>query len=90
MRKALFIVTVALAVSFTACNTQSSGHGHGEATHQHDSTATDGALAGSAYICPMKCEGSASDGPGKCPVCKMDLVTVEELQNVIPESHQHD
>ncbi|WP_019949269.1 heavy metal-binding domain-containing protein [Hymenobacter aerophilus] len=26
-----------------------------------------------AYICPMNCEGSASDKPGKCPVCKMDL-----------------
>lgn len=29
---------------------------------------------GAAYICPMKCEGSASDKPGKCPVCGMDLV----------------
>ncbi|GAA5090673.1 hypothetical protein GCM10023259_103650 [Thermocatellispora tengchongensis] len=26
-----------------------------------------------AYICPMGCEGSASDKPGKCPVCQMDL-----------------
>ena len=26
-----------------------------------------------AYICPMKCEGSASDKPGKCPVCEMTL-----------------
>lgn len=30
--------------------------------------------ANAAYICPMKCEGSASDKPGKCPVCGMDLV----------------
>ncbi len=30
--------------------------------------------AGFAYVCPMKCEGSASNEPGKCPVCKMDLV----------------
>lgn len=30
--------------------------------------------ARAAYICPMKCEGSASDKPGKCPVCGMDLV----------------
>jgi uncharacterized protein (DUF305 family) len=29
---------------------------------------------GAAYICPMKCEGSASDKPGKCPTCGMDLV----------------
>ncbi|MBC6613326.1 hypothetical protein H8B15_20565 [Hymenobacter sp. BT507] len=27
-----------------------------------------------AYVCPMGCEGSASDKPGKCPVCEMDLV----------------
>ena len=27
-----------------------------------------------AYICPMQCAGSASDKPGKCPVCGMDLV----------------
>ena len=26
-----------------------------------------------AYRCPMGCEGSASDKPGKCPVCEMDL-----------------
>lgn len=26
-----------------------------------------------AYICPMGCEGSASDKPGKCPVCEMAL-----------------
>ncbi|MBG8555250.1 heavy metal-binding domain-containing protein [Hymenobacter guriensis] len=26
-----------------------------------------------AYLCPMACEGSASQQPGKCPVCGMDL-----------------
>lgn len=26
-----------------------------------------------AYLCPMGCEGSASNEPGKCPVCGMDL-----------------
>jgi hypothetical protein len=26
-----------------------------------------------SYICPMNCEGSASDKPGKCKVCGMDL-----------------
>ncbi|MBX0291752.1 hypothetical protein K3G63_14975 [Hymenobacter sp. HSC-4F20] len=36
-----------------------------------DSTALPTATA--AYICPMGCEGSASDKPGKCPVCDMDL-----------------
>jgi hypothetical protein len=27
-----------------------------------------------AYICPMNCENSASNEPGKCIVCGMDLV----------------
>ena len=29
-----------------------------------------------AYSCSMKCEGSASDRPGKCPVCGMALEPV--------------
>ncbi|HMT29523.1 MAG TPA: heavy metal-binding domain-containing protein, partial [Bacteroidia bacterium] len=27
-----------------------------------------------AYVCPMNCENSASDKPGQCSVCGMDLV----------------
>lgn len=34
-----------------------------------------------AYVCPMRCEGSGSNQPGKCKVCDMDLV-----KN--PEPHQ--
>ena len=30
-----------------------------------------------AYVCPMNCENSASDEPGQCPVCGMDLVKNE-------------
>ncbi|WP_460622211.1 heavy metal-binding domain-containing protein [Hymenobacter tenuis] len=30
-------------------------------------------VATAAYICPMGCEGSASNTTGKCPVCGMDL-----------------
>ena len=40
----------------------------------NESTNTAVSTTEKAYICPMKCEGSASDTPGKCPVCKMDLV----------------
>lgn len=32
------------------------------------------AAPAAAYVCPMGCEGSASNKPGKCPVCEMDLV----------------
>lgn len=37
-----------------------------------DSTATTPAVT-AAYLCPMGCEGSASDKPGTCPVCEMAL-----------------
>ena len=30
-------------------------------------------VATAAYVCPMGCEGSASNQPGKCPVCEMEL-----------------
>lgn len=36
--------------------------------------------AAAAYICPMKCEGSVSDKPGKCPVCEMALEPVAANQ----------
>jgi len=32
----------------------------------------------SNYVCPMHCEGSGSDAPGTCPVCKMDYVKNEK------------
>lgn len=28
----------------------------------------------SAYVCPMRCEGSGSESPGNCPKCKMVYV----------------
>ena len=40
----------------------------------------------SAYICPMHCEGSGSDQPGKCPVCEMDYVANTEHSH---EGHNH-
>ena len=34
------------------------------------------------YICPVKCEGiKVYDQPGKCPACKMPLVTVVETNS---------
>ena len=32
------------------------------------------------YECPMKCEGKTFSEPGKCPVCGMDLVKVENKE----------
>ncbi len=34
-------------------------------------------LIQSHYDCPMKCEGSSSDKPGNCPMCKMVLIENE-------------
>lgn len=34
----------------------------------------------SSYVCPMHCEGSGSDTPGTCPVCKMDYVLNDTQQ----------
>jgi rubrerythrin len=31
------------------------------------------AKEGAVYACPMGCEGSRSDKPGKCPTCGMTL-----------------
>ncbi|WP_133272289.1 heavy metal-binding domain-containing protein [Hymenobacter radiodurans] len=51
---------------------------HGGQIHTADFTVNvapaAGATAAATYECPMKCEGSASTQPGKCPVCNMDLV----------------
>ncbi len=34
-------------------------------------------LSKTVYQCPMKCEGEKTyDAPGKCPVCKMQLVPI--------------
>ena len=48
-----------------ACTQQQPAH---EESHTTSTKITD-----KAYICPMYCENSASDQPGKCPVCGMDL-----------------
>ena len=43
----------------------------------------------SAYTCPMKCVGSGSDKPGKCPACKMEY-TLNETKAAPPAHHGHD
>lgn len=62
----------------------------------YDTSATNDAAtqqtAQLAYICPMECEGSASNEPGKCPVCAMDLVKNPNYKGSAPDSaaqHTH-
>lgn len=67
--KSIKLVITAMIVITTvlSCNSNSSKKGQEEAT---------------LYECPMHCEGDKTyDEPGSCPVCKMDLVPVSELEN---------
>ena len=71
MKNIFFVLALLVTLAGAACQGQS-------AQQQHSPTATEPAAATAdsqqlAYICPMQCEGSASDKPGKCPVCGMDL-----------------
>ena len=54
----------------------------GEAQEAHG----DGPEYTSAYVCPMHCEGSGSDKPGKCPVCGMDYVANADH---VKDGHMH-
>ena len=45
-------------------------------------------VAAAMYICPMKCEGSASNKPGECPKCGMKLVALDNKKEAHSE-HNH-
>ncbi|MBN4061756.1 hypothetical protein JYU20_00985 [Bacteroidales bacterium AH-315-I05] len=61
-------------------------HEHGEGhKHEHDHEHGDDDHA-HIYTCPMKCAGSESDKPGKCPVCGMEL---EHSDKALDESSYH-
>ena len=60
------ILLLATATGLTGCGN------NGEGTEQHE-----GHEHGT-YQCPMDCEaGKTYEEPGACPVCKMDLVEIE-------------
>ncbi|WP_121354330.1 copper-transporting P-type ATPase [Flavisolibacter nicotianae] len=60
--------------------------------HEHKtSTQKPVDASGIKYACPMHCEGDKTyDSPGKCPVCGMNLVPVQEVGNKKNENKQHD
>ncbi len=66
--KFLWMLLIAAGLSFTACNSGNNSKNKTEQTEQKGKEYT------SAYICPMHCEGSGSEEPGKCLVCGMDYV----------------
>lgn len=66
-------------------------NGDVDASHEADADAAqeaqgDGPEYTSAYVCPMHCEGSGSDKPGKCPKCGMDYVANTDHMK---DGHQH-
>lgn len=85
MKKILFPVFASLVLSLSACG---GSHDHEKTGHsdqmesKQDAAHGEGKEYTSAYICPMHCEGSGSDSPGKCPACGMDYVAQSE--------HTHD
>lgn len=97
--KLLFLGVVISAVAI-ACgnNAHDHDHNHSDETstemhedHHGDADATqdsdnDGPEYTSAYVCPMHCEGSGSDQPGKCPVCGMDYVANPDHAK---DGHEH-
>jgi len=75
-RFALPLIAVALAV--WSCGDLASTS---KDQNDHDLSVpsqADSVSVATLYRCPMKCESSESDKPGKCPVCKMDLMTIED------------
>ncbi len=65
----LFIGFCAVATLLSSCESQKPT----AATATPATTEATPAASAASYECPMQCEGSKSDQPGKCPVCKMDL-----------------
>ena len=74
----LFVALMATAMFITSCSSNTGS----------DATKTEkqGKEYTSAYVCPMHCEGSGSDQPGKCPKCGMDYVKNENHGH---EGHNH-
>lgn len=74
LRSSILVSIFALAISITGCDTgtASSADPASAQTSGGNTMTKLGPEFTAAYICPMHCEGSGSDKPGKCPVCEMD------------------
>ncbi|MDQ3291230.1 MAG: hypothetical protein M3Q05_08070 [Bacteroidota bacterium] len=78
-----FAVLVASSSFLGACNNTTSEKNSVTETTEASATPDSASTVQLAYICPMKCEGSASNTPGKCPVCTMDLVKNPDFKGSI-------
>jgi len=71
-----FIVASSFSFSLTSCN-----GGRGDVSVEP---------VKGVYLCPMNCEGSKSDKPGSCPVCKMLLVKEIEVLEMLSDKKHSD
>jgi len=76
----LSLLLFAIGLLLGSCNNQKSKK---ETTVEQQNV--DNPAYTSAYVCPMHCEGSGDEQPGKCPVCGMEYVKNENH----PKPHQH-
>lgn len=85
LKKYAFIFAVAGSCFLGACQNSTSEKAEVSTEAAATSEAADAAASEQlAYICPMKCEGSASHTPGKCPVCSMELVKNPDYKGTVP------
>ncbi|MFT4759158.1 MAG: hypothetical protein ACI9XO_003494 [Paraglaciecola sp.] len=64
-----------IGLSFSACGDSAT-----------DKTEQKGKEYTANYVCPMHCDSSGSEEPGKCPVCGMNYEKNNDHQ---PDGHKH-
>ena len=68
---------------------ENTGHQHHETPGNHKLIDYNNESA-ELYQCPMKCEGDrVYNSPGRCPVCNMKLVSVDEFKKTLGKGHLH-
>lgn len=74
----IIVILIGLVTGFTACDSNKAKEHNQTAEVSHDGDAHAGEHI---YTCPMGCEGSQSDKPGKCPICGMELEHTDKALN---------
>ena len=89
----LFVAMLVTSAALSSCGNKAGDTAQQEKQEPQEQQAQEGQTAQqgkeytSAYICPMHCEGSGSDEPGKCPKCGMEYVKNEGHGDAM---HDHD
>ncbi len=76
MKKTILSIALALPMALlVSCGGEKPAETTEETTMEQSAT-EEAAVVNTthAYVCPMNCENSASNEPGQCSVCGMDLV----------------